>query len=295
MVVKKLTWMLLLPNRPRQRRTFLDPLPIVWMDAVVDEVQFARAAVGGAEAVTLNLETLGVDRCNELKSVAEDKYGLEALIVCAPRAAGAEGLVPLMQQARDDVKASVLVVGGVAFDAMASAVKEMKSEDLVLIARVDARDDQGLEEAEEAWDLRDAGYDAVWVSDVLYKFGSFSGNLFASSPDTITSVVKAMKSKASTKFAGVRRVFGQGRGRQGVPRGHPHVVGGAGCIINKEARRRRGALVSPEGTRRTRASAHATPRPGFLTLACQRRIRPVALIASRVPRGPTNGAPREDR
>ena len=195
------------------KEDFPGPLPIVWMDAVVDEVQLARAAVGGAEAVTLNLETLGVDRCNELKSTAEDKYGLEALIVCAPRAAGAEGLVPLMQQARDDVKASVLVVGGVGFDAMASAVKEMKSDDLVLIARVDARDDQGLEEAEEAWDLRDAGYDAVWVSDVLYKFGSFSGNLFASSPDTITSVVKAMKSKASTKFARASGAFsGKGEG-----------------------------------------------------------------------------------
>ena len=195
------------------KEDFPGPLPIVWMDAVVDEVQLARAAVGGAEAVTLNLETLGVDRCNELKSVAEDKYGLEALIVCAPRAAGAEGLVPLMQQARDDVKASVLVIGGVGFEAMASAVKEMKSDDLVLIARVDARDDQGLEEAEEAWDLRDAGYDAVWVSDVLYKFGSFSGNLFASSPDTITSVVKAMKSKASTKFARASGAFsGKGEG-----------------------------------------------------------------------------------
>ena len=80
-------------------------------------------------------------------------------------------------------------------------------------ARVDARDDQGLEEAEEAWDLRDAGYDAVWVSDVLYKFGSFSGNLFASSPDTITSVVKAMKSKASTKFARASGAFsGKGEG-----------------------------------------------------------------------------------
>ena len=85
--------------------------------------------------------------------------------------------------------------------------------DVCVVARVDARDDQGLEEAEESWELRDAGYDAVWVSDVLYKFGSFSGNLFASSPDTITSVVKAMKSKASTKFARASGAFsGKGEG-----------------------------------------------------------------------------------
>ena len=201
----------------REQQTALNdfpgPLPIVWMDAVVDEVQLARAAVFECEAVTLNLETLGVERCVELKGLAEAKYGLEVLVVCAPRAAGAEGLVPLLNQAITEVKASVLIVGGVSFDASAAAVKEVRSDDLVLVARVDARDDQGLEEAEEAWDLRDAGYDAVWISDVLYKFGSFSGNLFASSPDTITSVVKAMKSKASTKFARASGAFsGKGEG-----------------------------------------------------------------------------------
>ena len=39
-------------------------------------------------------------------------------------------------------------------------------EGVCAIARIDAKDDQGLEEAEESWELRDAGFDAVWLADV---------------------------------------------------------------------------------------------------------------------------------
>ena len=48
---------------------------------------------------------------------------------------------------------------------------------------------------------------------MLYKFGVFSGTLFAASPDTITSVIKAMKSKASVKYARASGAFsGKGEG-----------------------------------------------------------------------------------
>lgn len=192
------------------KEDFPGPLPLVWMDAVVDEVQLARAKIAGAVAVTLGLETLGAERCKALFDLAETKYGLEALVICAPRAAGADGLGDLLQSAINDVGAQVIIVGGVDQQTKCKAVVES---DVVLVARVDAHDNQGLEEAEEAWDLRDAGYDAVWVSDVLYKFGSFSGNLFASSPDSVTSVIKAVKSKASTKFARASGAFsGKGEG-----------------------------------------------------------------------------------
>ena len=98
---------------------------------------------------------------------------------------------------------------------MASAVKEMKSDDLVLIARVDARDDQGLEEAEEAWDLRDAGYDAVWVSDVLYKFGSFSGTCsrLLAGHDHVGGEGDEVQGVHQIR-AGVRAPSGKGEGRQ---------------------------------------------------------------------------------
>ena len=192
---------------------FPGPLPIVWMDTVVDEVQLAQAYAAGAQAVTLGLETLGSDKCLALRKLAEDVYGLEAVVVCAPRATGATGLRELLASAVDDVGASLILVGGVDYATAAEARAFVTADDVVVIARVDAKDDQGLEEAEEAWHIRDAGYDAVWISDVLYKFGVFSGTLFASSPDTITSVIKAVKSKASVKYARASGAFsGKGEG-----------------------------------------------------------------------------------
>jgi len=193
---------------------FPGPLPIVWADTVVDEVQLAAAYAGGAAAVTLGLETVGAERCAELRSLAEEAYGLEAIVVCAPRSAGAEGLEALMRTAVDAVGATTIMVGAVSDDDAKAAPGILRDgDDVVLVGRIDAKDDQGLEEAELAWELRDAGYDAVWVSDVLYKFGSFSGSLFAAAPDTVTSVIKAMKSKASTKYARASGAFsGKGEG-----------------------------------------------------------------------------------
>ena len=192
---------------------FPGPVPLVWMDTIVDEVQLAQAYAAGAAAVTLGLETVGTEKCAALRALAEERYGLEAMVVCAPRSAGAEGLAPLMTAAVDDVGATLVVVGGVDYAVAVEARPTIDREDVVVVARVDAKDDQGLEEAEEAWKLRDAGYDAVWVSDVLYKFGVFSGTLFAASPDTITSVIKAMKSKASVKYARASGAFsGKGEG-----------------------------------------------------------------------------------
>eukprot|EP00629_Pelagomonadales_sp_RCC1024_P015435 CAMPEP_0119260976 /NCGR_PEP_ID=MMETSP1329-20130426/1188_1 /TAXON_ID=114041 /ORGANISM="Genus nov. species nov., Strain RCC1024" /LENGTH=356 /DNA_ID=CAMNT_0007260465 /DNA_START=147 /DNA_END=1214 /DNA_ORIENTATION=- len=188
------------------------PLPLIWMDTVVDEVQLAQAQVAGAAAVTLGLETVGAERCKELFELAEAKYGLEALVVCAPRDAGAAGLADLVRSAVADVGAKTIVVGGVGF-ADAKGALEGLPEDVCAVARVDAKDDQGLEEAEEAWSLRDDGFDAVWLADVLYKFGAFSGSLFKSTPDTITSVIKAVRSKASIKYARASGSFaGKGEG-----------------------------------------------------------------------------------
>ena len=184
------------------KEDFPGPLPIVWMDAVLDEVQLARAAVGGAEAVTLNLETLGVERCNELKSVAEDKYGLEALIVCAPRAAGAEGLVPLMQQAETTSR----LAAGEAPSASRPwpAVKEMKSDDLVLIARSTRGTTRASRRRRRPGTCGRRVRRGLGLGRPLRSAPSRA--LFASSPDTITSVVKAM-SPAGVHHPRVGRAF----------------------------------------------------------------------------------------
>lgn len=170
---------------------FPGPLPMIWMDRIVDEVQLAIATDSGADAVT------AYDA--DLAKLAKEKYGLEVFRVCRPS--------DLEQTTEDD---TVLLVG---YESLEQALELRSKIKGVAILKIEAQPGQGLEEAEEAWQARDAGYDAVWLSDVLYKFGAFSGKLFSAAPDTITSVIKAVKSKASANYARASGKFsGRGEG-----------------------------------------------------------------------------------
>lgn len=40
---------------------------------------------------------------------------------------------------------------------------------MIAIAQVDRRSDEGLDEIEDCWKLRDAGYNTVWLSEVRAK------------------------------------------------------------------------------------------------------------------------------
>lgn len=41
---------------------------------------------------------------------------------------------------------------------------------VIAIAQVDRRSDEGLDEIEDCWKLRDAGYNTVWLSEVRVTF-----------------------------------------------------------------------------------------------------------------------------
>ncbi|KAJ1449303.1 hypothetical protein M885DRAFT_449292 [Pelagophyceae sp. CCMP2097] len=191
-----------LKEQQTAKGNFPGPLPLVWADVVVDEVQLAQAYVAGAHGVTLTLDALGAERCKKLRDDAEQLYGLESVVVVAPALDG--DLEGMIKTALEEINATMLMVAGVDAD-LAIAAKAWIPKTVTAIARINARGGKGLDEAEDAWRLRDAGYDAVWVSDVLYKFGG--------APDSITSVIKAMKSKASVKYARASGAFsGRGEG-----------------------------------------------------------------------------------
>lgn len=99
----------------------------------------------------------------------------------------------------------MLAISGVSVE---HAVKlgQLWPEDRLKIAFVSTYDDRALQEAEDCWVLRDAGFNAVWASEVLYKFGMEDGEHFI-------SVIKAMKSKGSVKYARASGAFtGKGEG-----------------------------------------------------------------------------------
>jgi len=62
-----------------------------------------------------------------------------------------------------------------------------------------------LQEVEEVWVLRDMGFNAVWVSDTLYK----SGNDPVEHP---SAIIRSMCAKSSVKYASARAKSGRGEG-----------------------------------------------------------------------------------
>ena len=64
---------------------------------------------------------------------------------------------------------------------------------------------QDLEEVEEAWMCRDRGFNAVWLSDALYKSGSDPG-------EHPGAIINSCKAKSSVKWASPKARSGKGEG-----------------------------------------------------------------------------------
>eukprot|EP00635_Sarcinochrysidales_sp_CCMP3193_P012024 CAMPEP_0118903354 /NCGR_PEP_ID=MMETSP1166-20130328/8257_1 /TAXON_ID=1104430 /ORGANISM="Chrysoreinhardia sp, Strain CCMP3193" /LENGTH=372 /DNA_ID=CAMNT_0006842581 /DNA_START=6 /DNA_END=1124 /DNA_ORIENTATION=+ len=195
------------------RGDYPGPLPVIWNDVVVDEIQLAEAVASEAGAVTLHLDALGLSKLAALLEKARRIYGLETFVSVAKE----DDLIDRLRPVLDLGGPQILLLTGFTkedVDLAAGVVRDSSSSDVAIVVKVDAEDNQGLDEAELAWQLRDAGVDAVWVGDVLFKFGSFagSGSLYASNPSSITSVVKAMRSKASAAFARASGASFSGKG-----------------------------------------------------------------------------------
>eukprot|EP00567_Pseudictyota_dubia_P011730 CAMPEP_0197455828 /NCGR_PEP_ID=MMETSP1175-20131217/41749_1 /TAXON_ID=1003142 /ORGANISM="Triceratium dubium, Strain CCMP147" /LENGTH=128 /DNA_ID=CAMNT_0042989783 /DNA_START=1 /DNA_END=383 /DNA_ORIENTATION=- len=62
------------------------------------------------------------------------------------------------------------------------------------VNHIQAKDDKALQEVEEAWISRDLGFNAVWVSDALYKNA-------AEPTESPGAVIAAMRAKSSVKWA----------------------------------------------------------------------------------------------
>jgi len=197
------------------------PLPIINSDLIVDEIQIARSAAVGSDAIML---IYGV--------VDGGKEKVEFLIQCAT-AVGLEVIVqvadPVEAQGAVDAGARIIYVVGISDDATTAnddedgdvgsrndanvqeklnVVKDLnipEGENVCTIANVLANNNQQLEEVEEAWICRDKGFNAVWVSDALYK----SGN---DPTEHAGAIIKSMAAKSSVKWASAKAKSGKGEG-----------------------------------------------------------------------------------
>mmetsp|Transcript_5100 Transcript_5100/g.9749 ORF Transcript_5100/g.9749 Transcript_5100/m.9749 type:complete len:364 (+) Transcript_5100:96-1187(+) len=175
------------------------PIPVINNDLIIDELQVARTAAMGCVACVISLEICGDETTSTLLQAAK-AANVEA-IVSVSSAEDAQKAVDLGARL-----ISVIHVDGV--DDKVKVVQDLvvpEGQKVCTIANILARNNKQLKEIEEAWELRDKGFNSVWIGEALYK----SGADFSEHPGAI---IRSMKSKSSVKWASPKASSGRGEG-----------------------------------------------------------------------------------
>ena len=173
-------------------------------DLIVDPIQLCRSAALGAHAVVLHLNVVGLEKAKYLQDCAKNGLQLETIFAVSNRK---DAIV-----AWKEIGTSMIYVIGV--DSMEEKIdiaeglqEEIQKEEgnptsphknskVCIIANILAK---------EAWVCRDKGFNAVWVSDALYK----SGN---DPTEHCGAIIKSMTAKSSVKWASAKARSGKGEG-----------------------------------------------------------------------------------
>ena len=175
------------------------PLPVISSDVIVDEIQIARAKDSGAIGIVVTYNVVGQDKVRQFIQDAAS-IGLETIVNVGNE-----------EEAQNAVNVGANIISVVGVNGADSKYKVISSlsipEDRTVctIANISAKGNKALEEVEEAWMCRDAGFNCVWVSDALYK----SGNDPVEHPGAI---INSMRAKSSVKYASPKARSGKGEG-----------------------------------------------------------------------------------
>jgi indole-3-glycerol phosphate synthase len=172
---------------------------VINSDLIVDELQVARTAACGAAACVITLSVVGAESLPTL------------LRAC--RAANIESIVAVStpDEAQRAVDAGSRILSVVAVDgiddkvAVVDSLNVPEGQQVCKIANIIAKNNKQLQEIEEAWALRDKGFQCAWVSDALYKGG-------ADAIEHPGAIIRSMKSKSSLKWASPKAYSGKGEG-----------------------------------------------------------------------------------
>lgn len=183
----------------RARNDIPGSVMVINNDLIVDEVQLAQTAAAGAKAIVLILSVIGEEKVASLLKAAQ-ALDLEAIVAVSTKDEAQKAI---------DLGARIIEVvnveGAEAKYDCVDGLKIPEGRQVTTIANIAARNDKGLGEIEEAWHCRDKGFNAVWVSDVLYKSGMDSS-------EHPGAIIKSMKAKSSLKFASPKARSGKGEG-----------------------------------------------------------------------------------
>lgn len=185
-----------------QRRAKNDvpgPLGVINSDLIIDEVQIARSAAMGATACVITLEVVGEEHLEVLLKAAK-AVDVEAIVAVSSKEEAQKAV---------DIGARLILVNCLdEAEAKAAIVKDLiipEGQQVCTLANILTRKNNQLQEVEDAWALRDKGFNSVWVGDALYKAGNDSNE----SPG---AVIKAMKAKSSLRWASPKARSGKGEG-----------------------------------------------------------------------------------
>lgn len=183
------------------------PCPVLRKDFIIDEIQIAEAACGGASAVLLIMAALGADRCKELLNATHD-LGLDALV-----------------EVHDKEELDKAIAIGAEIVGVNN--RDLRTFDVNLDTSLDLADDfpdgvirvaeSGIATATDAWKLRDAGYQAVLVGEVLVKAfyeSSSDSTSYTVGYNQAKGYIKAFRAKGSVDYApaSTAAFFGKGEG-----------------------------------------------------------------------------------
>lgn len=175
------------------------PLMVINNDLIVDEIQIARTAAVGARGVVLTLNIIGEEMASKFLKAAM-AVDVEAIVAVSTKDEA---------QTAVNLGARILVVtnveGAEGKNAVIEGLKIPEGQQVCTIANILARNNKQLEEIEEAWVCRDKGFNAVWVSDALYKAG-------ADATEHPGAIIKGMLAKSSVRWASAKARSGKGEG-----------------------------------------------------------------------------------
>jgi indole-3-glycerol phosphate synthase len=174
------------------------PVPVISSDLIVDELQLAMAAAAGAQAVLLNYAIVGTNCATFIQLAAV--LNMETIVGVATAAEA---------QAAVDAGATMILACAFSPDDKLAMVENLvlpeNSTGICKMANIVPRENKQLEEVEEAWLLRDKGFNAVWAGDFLYKSG-------ADANEHAGAIIRSMSAKSSVKFASAKATSGRGEG-----------------------------------------------------------------------------------
>lgn len=176
------------------------PVPVINNDLIVDELQVAMTKAYGCAACVITLDIVGEEETSNLLKACK-AADLES-IVAVSSAEEAQKAVDLGARIL-----SIIHVEGV--DGMISIAKNLiipEGQQVCTIANLLlTQDNKDVKEVEQAWAVRDKGFNCAWVGEALYKAG-------ADAVETPGNIIKSMRSKSSLKFASAKISSGKGEG-----------------------------------------------------------------------------------